>query len=44
VLGKISDRQPRGEHTKAFVEGGQLAQQRLERRLSRLPSWGPGGS
>ena len=34
VIRQISDRQARGNYTKPRIEGSELAQKRLERRLS----------
>lgn len=35
--GQARHRQPGGQHAQALVEGGQFAQQRLERRLPQAP-------
>src|ERR1700739_208699 len=34
MIGKITDRQPRCDHAEPLIEGGELAQKRLERRLT----------
>jgi hypothetical protein len=35
VVGEVGRRQPRGDDSKPLVEGGQFAQERLERRLAQ---------
>ena len=42
MIGHVSDGESRRDYAKAFIERGQLAQERLERRLTHPPFLGTG--